>query len=146
MAVHLLGIRHHGPGSARSVLAALEELQPSIVLVESPAETAPLFRWIGEEGRGPPVAMLGYVVDEPRRAVFAPLASFSPEWQAIRWANANSVPVAAIDLPLANVLAAGRADDGVIAEGEPPDPIGALAAAAGEPDAARWGDGAIEHP
>ena len=145
MAVHLLGIRHHGPGSARSVLAALEELQPSIVLVESPAETAPLFRWIGDEGLEPPVAMLGYVVDEPRRAVFAPLASFSPEWQAIRWANANSVPVAAIDLPLANVLAAGRADDGVIAEGEPPDPIGALAAAAGEPDAERWWDDVIEH-
>src|SRR5687768_18322715 len=108
MAVHLLGIRHHGPGSARSVLAALEELQPSIVLVESPAETAALFRWIGDEALEPPVAMLGYVVDEPRRAVFAPLASFSPEWQAIRWANANSVPAAAIDLPLANVLDAGK--------------------------------------
>ena len=51
----------------------------------------------------------------------------------------------AIDLPLANVLAAGRADDGVVADGEPPDPIGALAAAAGEPDAERWWDDVIEH-
>src|SRR5262245_43684345 len=140
MTIHVLGIRHHGPGSARSVLAALDALQPSIVLVESPAETATMFRWIGDDGLEPPVAMLGYVVDEPARAVFAPLASFSPEWQAIRWANAHDVPVNAIDLPLANVLAGGRADDGMVADGEPPDPIGALAAAAGEPDAERWWD------
>ena len=33
MTVHLLGIRHHGPGSARSVLRALGEVQPDIVLV-----------------------------------------------------------------------------------------------------------------
>ncbi len=145
MTVHLLGIRHHGPGSARSVLAALDELEPSIVLVESPAETGAMFRWIGDEGLEPPVAMLGYVVDDPRHAVFAPLASFSPEWQAIRWANARGVPTVAIDLPLANVLAPGRAEDGMIAEGEPPDPIGALAAAAGEPDAERWWDDVIEH-
>jgi len=104
-----------------------------------------MFRWIGEDGLEPPVAMLGYVVEEPRRAVFAPLASFSPEWQAIRWANAHGVPVRAIDLPLANVLAAGRPDDGVLTDGEPPDPIGALAAAAGEPDAERWWDDVIEH-
>ncbi len=145
MTVHLLGIRHHGPGSARSVLAALDELEPSIVLVESPAETGAMFRWIGDEGLEPPVAMLGYVVDDPRHAVFAPLASFSPEWQAIRWANGRGVPTVAIDLPLANVLAPGRAEDGMIAEGEPPDPIGALAAAAGEPDAERWWDDVIEH-
>ncbi len=145
MTVHLLGIRHHGPGSARSVLAALDELEPSIVLVESPAETGAMFRWIGDEGLEPPVAMLGYVVDDPRHAVFAPLASFSPEWQAIRWANARGVPTVAIDLPLANVLAPGRSEDGMIAEGEPPDPIGALAAAAGEPDAERWWDDVIEH-
>lgn len=145
MSVHLLGIRHHGPGSARSVLAALDELQPSIVLVESPVETGAMFRWIGDDGLEPPVAMLGYVVDEPRRAVFAPLAAFSPEWQAILWANRHGVPAAAIDLPLANVLATGRTDDGLIAEGEPPDPIGALAAAAGEPDAERWWDDVIEH-
>ena len=37
-AVHLLGIRHHGPGSARSVLRVLNELQPDVVLVELPAD------------------------------------------------------------------------------------------------------------
>ena len=121
MALHLLGIRHHGPGSARSVVAALDAIRPSIVLVESPAETTPMFAWVPGAARPddgdalePPVAMLGYVVDDPQRAVFAPLAAFSPEWQAIRWANANGVPVEAIDLPLANTLAAPH-DDRLIA-------------------------------
>lgn len=38
MAIHLLGIRHHGPGSCRNVLNYLQELQPDLILVEGPAE------------------------------------------------------------------------------------------------------------
>ena len=145
MQLHLLGIRHHGPGSARSVVDALDQLEPSIVLVESPAETTAAFRWIGEPGLDPPVALLGHVIDDPRRAVFAPLASFSPEWQAVRWANERGAPVEAIDLPLTNTLAAGEADEALIHGDAPVDPLGALAAAAGEPDAERWWDDVIEH-
>ena len=145
MGLHLLGIRHHGPGSARSVVRALDELQPSIVLVESPFETTAAFAWVGDEGLEPPVALLGHVVGDPRRAVFAPLASFSPEWQAIRWANDRAVGVEAIDLPLANSLAHAP-DDGALLDGSAPvDPLGALSAAAGEPDAERWWDDVIEH-
>jgi len=145
MTLHLLGIRHHGPGSARSAVSALDLVKPSIVLVESPAETTAAFGWIGELGLDPPVALLGHVVDDPRRAVFAPLASFSPEWQAVRWANEHDVPVEAIDLPLANTLAGGH-DDRALIEGDAViDPLGALAAAAGEPDAERWWDDVIEH-
>jgi hypothetical protein len=127
------------------VVSALDELQPSIVLIESPAETTAAFTWIGDDGLEPPVALLGHVVDDPRRAVFAPLASFSPEWQAVLWANAHEVPVEAIDLPLAVTLAAPPDDDALIAGDAPIDPLGALAAAAGEPDAERWWDDVIEH-
>ena len=151
MMLHLLGVRHHGPGSARSVVKALDELQPSAVLVESPKETTSAFAWIpgadadSTDALEPPVALLGYVVDQPQRAVFAPLASFSPEWQAVRWANTHDVPVEAIDLPLANTLAAGGDDDRLIAGDAPVDPLGALAAAAGESDAERWWEDVIEH-
>ena len=145
--LHVLGVRHHGPGSARSVVAALDELEPDAVLIESPAETTAAFAWLGSEGLVPPVALLGYVVDEPHRAVFAPLAAFSPEWQAAAWANHRGVPVEAIDLPLANTLAGATSgdDEQLVTTGAPPDPLGALAAAAGEPDAERWWEDVIEH-
>ena len=61
VSLHLLGIRHHGPGSARSVLAALDAIGPDTVLVELPADTASALGWIGEPGLVPPVAMLTYV-------------------------------------------------------------------------------------
>ena len=44
MAIHLLGIRHHGPGSCRNVLNYLQELQPDLILVEGPAEAEALLR------------------------------------------------------------------------------------------------------
>ncbi len=36
--VHVFGIRHHGPGSARSLSAALESLAPDVVLIEGPSD------------------------------------------------------------------------------------------------------------
>ena len=34
----LYGIRHHGPGSARSLREALTGLEPDVVLIEGPPE------------------------------------------------------------------------------------------------------------
>ena len=144
MSLHLLGVRHHGPGSARSVLAVLDQVEPDAVLVELPADVEPALRWIGEPGLTPPVALLGYVTAEPARAAFAPLASFSPEWQAIAWANERDVPTQAIDLPLSITLARPP-DDDLLGAGAPPDPIGDLASAAGDPDPERWWEDVIEH-
>ena len=75
MSIELLGIRHHGPGSARSVLAALDEWQPDAVLVELPADCQAALDWVGNPALRPPVALLGWVLDEPRRAAFLPFAS-----------------------------------------------------------------------
>ncbi|MFV0306820.1 MAG: DUF5682 family protein [Desertimonas sp.] len=127
-------------------MRALDEIQPSVVLIESPADTGAALAWVGRPGLVPPVALLGYVVAQPERAVFAPLATFSPEWQAASWAGANDVPIAAIDLPLAWSLAPEHADEpGVFDTGPSVDPLAALAEAAGEPDAERWWDDLIEH-
>lgn len=138
-----LGIRHHGPGSARSVRRALDETRPAVVAVELPADLEPLLRDIA--GLEPPVALLGAERDRPDgvgSAVFLPLATFSPEWQAITWAAEHGVPVVAIDLPLATWLAAPT---DVRRPGAGPDPLGLLAEAAGEPDAERWWDDVVEH-
>ena len=145
--LHVLGIRHHGPGSARSVLRALDELEPDAVLIEAPADAQPALSWIGHAELVPPVALLGYVAADPARAAFAPFASFSPEWQAARWANEREVEVRAIDLPLA-VTFATQVDEGadeLVAHGPPPDPLRALAAAAGDADPERWWEDVIEH-
>ena len=148
VAVHLLGIRHHGPGSARSVVRALDALLPTVVLVELPADCEAALAWVGHRQLVPPVALLGYVVDQPHRAAFLPFGEFSPEWQAFVWAAVHGVPVRAMDLPLANSLAASsRSDGGELQLAEHPvgDPLAALAAAAGDPDPERWWDDVIEH-
>lgn len=145
---HLLGIRHHGPGSAHAVVAELERVRPELLLVEGPPEADDLMRFAADEGMRPPVALLGYVVEEPRRAAFWPFASFSPEWQAIRWAVANDVPVRFCDLPAAMQFATEKPE-----EDEPKDdavkvrldPLAVLADAAGYDDAERWWEDVVEH-
>ncbi len=84
--VAVLGIRHHGPGSARSVLAELDRLRPAMVLIEGPADAAPVLPLAADPGMVPPVALLAYAPDAPRISAFWPYAVFSPEWQALLWA------------------------------------------------------------
>lgn len=63
MAIHLLGIRHHGPGSCRNVLNYLQELQPDLILVEGPAEAEALLPCVENPQMTPPVALLAYQPD-----------------------------------------------------------------------------------
>ena len=49
-AVTLFGIRHHGPGCARSLRRALETLQPDCVLIEGPAGSEPLLAHLADAG------------------------------------------------------------------------------------------------
>lgn len=104
MSVHILGIRHHGPGSARNVKAFLEELQPDIVLIEGPPEADALLQWAGHEDLQPPVAILAYQPDSPQKACFYPFAAFSPEWQAMLYAKQHRIHARFMDLPLAHVF------------------------------------------
>lgn len=60
MSIHLLGIRHHGPGSCRNVLEYLQELQPDLILLEGPAEAEALLPCALNEQMEPPVALLAY--------------------------------------------------------------------------------------
>ena len=140
--VAVLGIRHHGPGSARSVAAELDRLRPEAILIEGPADADPLLALAADPGLVPPVALLAYAPDAPRVSAFWPFAVFSPEWQALAWAAANAVPARFCDLPAGMVLA-GR-DDAAAKPDDEPDPIGQLAAAAGYDDPERWWEDVIE--
>ncbi|MCF2126138.1 DUF5682 family protein [Strepomyces sp. STD 3.1] len=136
----LLGVRHHGPGSARAVRAALEAARPGVVLIEGPPEADALIPLAADEDMRPPVALLAHAVDEPGRSAFWPLAEFSPEWVALRWALAHDVPARFIDLPAAHSLAWRSQEDtqGEDAEGE--STAGKDAERAGEEPEAGPGD------
>ncbi len=102
--IHLFGIRHHGPGSAKSLQKSLNELKPDIVLIEGPADATHMLQW-AQKDMEPPVALLVYRPDKPERAGFFPFAVFSPEWQALQYALQNDIPVRFMDLPQGYFLA-----------------------------------------
>ena len=140
--VEVFGIRHHGPGSARSLRAALEEQKPDLILIEGPPEADALVPLVNDPDMSPPVALLAYVPGEAGTAAFWPFAEFSPEWQAMRYANLIRIPVRFCDLPAAHQLALRE-------EREAPrtstDPIAELATAAGYDDPERWWEDVVEH-
>jgi hypothetical protein len=105
MSVHIFGVRHHGPGCARALRAALEELQPDALLVEGPPDAQEALALLPNAAMKPPVALLLYVPDAPQRAVYYPFTHFSPEWQALSYALGRGIPARFMDLPQANQLA-----------------------------------------
>lgn len=140
----VLGIRHHGPGSARAVGAALTEFSPEVVVIEGPPEADPLVSLVGDADLVPPVALLAHRVDNPTRAAFWPFAVFSPEWQAMAWAVEHGVPVRFCDLPAATVLADTPPPVEPAGTTRHHDPIAMLAEAAGYDDPERWWDDVVE--
>jgi hypothetical protein len=162
----VFGIRHHGPGCARSLVAALQEYKPDVLLVEGPPEANELVALVEATDMQPPVALLIYPPDEPQRAVFYPFAEFSPEWQSLLFARQNQIAARFIDLPQQHRLAMEREADEQASEvadepAEAPsdieeptssvpdaelvdDPLGALAMAAGYSDRELWWEHQIE--
>ncbi|MBV1851836.1 hypothetical protein KUA19_16975 [Catellatospora sp. NEAU-YM18] len=166
--MHVFGIRHHGPGSARALVRALDELRPDLILVEGPPEADGLVALAAHEGLQPPVALLAYPTgtgtNPGEGASFWPFAVFSPEWQALRHAVTHDVPLRFCDLPAGHRFAARAvaqapaeptadaesATDTVETDTIDPvelrvDPIAGLAHAAGYDDAERWWEDVIEH-
>lgn len=157
MSLQILGIRHHGPGCARSVVDALEAQPPALLLVEGPPDADEFIAQAALAGMTPPVALLIHRLDDPRQSVFYPFAEFSPEWQAIRWALARGVPVRFMDFPWQHRLA--LRDETTNASEPMPDaspaaetrddeirrdPLRVLAEADGYSDSERWWNDRVE--
>src|SRR5215470_6728738 len=145
--VHILGIRHHGPGSAALLRKALDALNPVCVLVEGPPEGDDLIQYVGDPDLKPPVAMLLHAADEASLASFMPFAEFSPEWQAMDWALKHKRHVGFCDWPAAVSLAMRKAAQ-ENPETEPAqvraDALDLLASAAGYEDGETFWNGLIE--
>lgn len=127
------GIRHHGPGSARRLVQALDRLQPRQVLIEGPSDLSDLMPALVHPLARPPLALLAYAEDDPARAFFWPFETYSPEYQAIRWAVSQGAALQFIDLPTSVTL--GREVAADVPRG---DPIADLALAAGHADPESW--------
>ncbi len=157
MSVHVFGIRHHGPGSARSVERALAQLEPDCVLIEGPPDADGVIPLAGSLEMMPPVALLVYASDAPSRSVFYPFASFSPEWVAMRFALSKRIAVRFMDLPQAHQLLRDELTqlEDLVATQPPPvlpvrsddpalDPLGFLARVAGFDDGERYWEYLVE--
>ena len=149
----IFGIRHHGPGSARSLLLALERLDPDLILIEGPPDADALLAPVADPQMAPPVALLVYNPQNLRQASFYPFAEYSPEWQAIRFGLQRQIPVRFMDLPLSLAFGLPENDlpDVPFAEspkGPSTDPFTEIARLAGYTDPERWWEAAFErrHP
>ena len=108
MSLHIFGIRHHGPGSSRSLQHALESLKPDCVLIEGPPEADGILSFVTSAEMRPPVAILVYNTETPSRAVYYPFAAFSPEWAAMQFGLSRGLPLRFMDLPQAHQLLEDR--------------------------------------
>lgn len=143
---HIFGIRHHGPGSARSLRAALEALQPDALLIEGPPEASELIALASQPDMQPPVALLVYRPDQPQQAAFYPFAVFSPEWQALCYGIERDITTRFIDLPQQHWMALRQDEVQAAAPDDQPSesPLDALARAAGMQDGEAWWERVIE--
>ncbi len=115
MNLTILGIRHHGVGSAKNVAERLAEIQPDMILVEGPPEISEALALIGHADLKPPVSVMVYNTENPKQSSFYPFAAYSPEWVAAVYANKNNIPLRAMDLPAAIGF---QIDDDNIAEAQ----------------------------
>ena len=156
--VSLFGIRHHGPGSAASLVQALDALDPAYVLIEGPPEASDIIGLVTAPGMRPPLAILTHPANSAEQARFHPFAEYSPEWQAMRWATLHARPVEFIDEPL---LPRPEPDADTASEANAPDddetgdeaatevqvrrdPLSHLAQSAGHSDGEAWWNALIE--
>lgn len=105
MNIHYFGIRHHGVGSSKRLILALDKLKPKKVLIEGASDCTHLLPLLAHAQMQPPVALLAYATDLPECHFYYPFAEFSPEYQACLWAIQHGAEVAFIDLPVAVSLA-----------------------------------------
>ncbi len=144
MSIHVFGIRHHGPGSARSLQLALDKLQPDIILVEGPADIEDMVKQVATPDLKPPVAILVYNPKDLSQASYYPFAEFSPEWIAMQYAIQHHIHLWHMDLPSGIQFNLGPDDHIRQAEHDTSDldiardPLGHMAQLAGYTDGERW--------
>jgi hypothetical protein len=100
----VFGVRHLSPAAAHHLHAVLDEMRPTAVLVEGPADATDHIRHLVHKDTRPPLALLAYTRERPVRSILYPLAEYSPEWVALTRGVRDKADVRFIDLPAAVFL------------------------------------------
>ena len=102
--ISVFGVRHLSPMGAWQLRAHLDRMRPEVVLIEGLDDATKLIPDMTRKATKPPIAILAYTDTLPVRTLVYPLATYSPEYQAILWAREHDASVEFIDLPSANFL------------------------------------------
>lgn len=97
--IHVFGVRHLSPSGAWHLRRFLDKVRPKVVLIEGLDDAAQLLPDITRKGTKPPIAILAYTDSQPVRTLVYPVARYSPEYQALRWADEHDARAEFIDLP-----------------------------------------------
>jgi hypothetical protein len=154
--VHVFGVRHFSPAGAVHLGRFLDERDPKVVLIEGPSDATAQLTHLAHKKTRPPVALLAFTKQRPVRSIIYPMAAYSPEWVALRWALEKKRDVRFMDLPAATFLE--------LHQPEPPeqapettaaapdhtqayldDPWEAIARLSGDPDHETWWERNFEH-
>lgn len=150
--IKVFGIRHHGSGSSRSLEEALEQFQPDMILIESPADTEPVLPYAADPAIKLPVAILVYNPKDLEQASYLPYAAFSPEWVTMQFGFKNDIPMRFMDLPLGYLFQEQETRQAEIFGFQKEkkeadfyrDPLGEMASLAGYTDSERWWEATFE--
>ena len=105
------GIRHFSPAGAYFLRQFLDEVKPSLVLIEGPADFDFLIDDIVSKKIVPPFAIMAYTKEAPIDTILYPFAEYSPEYQAILWARENNTECHFFDLESDIILGLEKRDD-----------------------------------
>jgi hypothetical protein len=111
-APHIFGVRHLSPAAAWHLRRLLDRVRPKLVLIEGSDDADELIPHIVSAKSKLPIAILAYTADAPVRTFVYPLATYSPEYQALVWCQENKVKARFMDLPSSVFLGLYDRDDG----------------------------------
>ncbi len=148
---HIFGVRHFSPAGGLHVRRFLDEINPEVVLIEGPSDATDLLQHLAHKKTRPPVALLAFTKTRPVRSILYPMASYSPEWVALRWALEKKRTVRMMDLPAAVFLDLHKLEEEGDEKSEDhtqaylDDPYDLIASIAGEADHETWWERQFEH-
>src|ERR1043166_7701078 len=111
-APHIFGVRHLSPAAAWHLRQLLDRVRPRLSLIEGSDDADELIPYIVSPRSKLPIAILAYTADAPVRTFVYPLATYSPEYQALVWCQENKATARFMDLPSSVFLGIYERDDG----------------------------------